>query len=177
MSYLIGDDLKEKPENLEEFKKGIAFWKESLGRTNDIKDKAKLHSKIGVHLRIVGHLNESLKYLNKAKQTFESFPISNSFIINEIRIAQTLQFLKRFDEATELYLNIENLVKPRSEFSSLLHFVYQHQGKNYFDQQNFHLAKNCIKKALKIRQQINNKDWIASSVFALAIIEKKFIAK
>jgi len=177
MNYTFGRNLKERPEDIEAFKNGIEYWKAELDNLGVGLDKVRLLSKIGVHLRILGHLEESLKYLYKAKRLFESESLNASFVVNEIRIAQTLQFLKRFDEATKLYNEVENLVETETQFTNLLHFVYQHKGKNYFDQQQYHLAKKYIEKALTIRLQLQDENLIASSTFTLKIINEKLKSK
>jgi len=177
MNYFFGDDLKETPEDKAEFRKGIEFWKAKLISEDKVYEKSKLLSTIGVHLRIAGQLNESLTYLNKAEAILGTLPLSRTFVVNGIRIAQTLQALKRFNKSTLYFRDIEKLIEVNTQFSNLLHFVYQHQGKNYFDQQKYRLAKTYIERALAIRQQMNDADLIASSAFALNIITQHLKSK
>jgi len=173
MQYCFDNDLKEKPENIDEFKKGIEFWKAALTDLGNLIDEAKLYSRIGVDLRIVGELDKSLKYLNKAKKILEKLPLCTIYLINKIRIAQTLQFLKQFEAANKRYNEIDDIIDLNSQFSGLRHFVYQHKGKNYFDQQLYTKAKIHFQSALKIRKQLDNQELIASSAFALKIIEER----
>jgi len=172
MNYSFGEDLKEKPEDIIQFKKGIEFWKDELLNINNLKEKAICNSKIGVHLRIVGELTASLIQLGKAKKIFETLPLLSYTIINEIRIAQTFQFLKRFSKATKLYEEIEKIIEANDQFSNLLHLVYQHKGKNYFDQRQFKIAKVHFEKALSIRNKMKDKSLVESSTYALEIVER-----
>jgi Flp pilus assembly protein TadD len=52
-----------------------------------------------------------------------------------------------------------------------LDFVYQHYGKNLFDQSEYQLALKYVKKALRIRVEKGNKELIDSteykSIFAM----------
>jgi len=173
MKYTIGNDLKEHPDDVIAFQKGIDYLKQKLKQEKDVTEQARLLSKIGVHQRIAGQLKESYQYLLEARKILEHSEHSRLYIINEIRIAQTFQFLKQYSKAIDCYQHIEIFITKYPSCSNLLHYVYQHKGKTYFDQEFYLLAKENIEKALAIRKEMGNDDLIQSSTFALDVIDQK----
>jgi len=179
MKYSIGNDLKEHPEDTVAFQKGIEYLKQKLQAAAEVIQQARLLSKIGVNQRIAGHLEESYQHLNAAKTILQNSDHKILYVVNEIRIAQTLQFLKQYAKAHNYYQQIETFVSRHPKHpkhpkhpscSDLLHYVYQHKGKTYFDQGRYLLAQENIEKALTLRKELGNDELIQSSTFALSII-------
>jgi len=118
-------------------------------------------------------LDASLKHLLEAKKLVENSKHVRLFLINEIRLAQTYQFLRQFEKAEAIYLFIEAYIAKQPEHQNLLHFVYQHKGKNYFEQRQYDLAATYISKALALRKALSDGSLVESSVFALKVIRRK----
>ncbi len=172
MNYYFGNDLREHPEDKIAFKKGIDYLIKQLEQKEEVIEQAKLLSKIGTYQRIAGFFNASLLHLKKAKQLLEESNHQHLFLINEIRLAHTFQFLKQFEQADACYQHIEDYITKHPSHKNLLHFVYQHNGKNYFDQQQYELAETCICKALELHKVMGNEGLIESSAFALKVIRE-----
>lgn len=173
MNYRFAKDLREHPEDEVAFKKGIDDLIEQLKQTNTVIEQAKLHSSIGTYQRIAGFLDASFQHLMKARKLLIESEHKRFYLINEIRLAHTFQFLKQFEQAETCFQHIENYIAQHPSYQNLLHFVYQHKGKNYFEQQQYHLAEECINKALELRQILGDESLVESSVYALKIIREK----
>ncbi len=128
---------------------------------------------MGVYCRIAGELEASGKYLNEAKLNFKGKEKTKFFYINEIRLAQTLQFQKR-NEAADLMHN-KIIFEIKNQFEDLMDFVFQHKGKNFFEWGKFSEAKAAIEKALELRIIKGDEALIRSSQKALEVINFKII--
>ena len=94
-------------------------------------------------------------------------------MVNRIRIAQTLQFQGEYKKAEKIHFDLEECIKSHPEYSFILDFIYQHKGKNYYEQNHLQKALNAIEAALQIRLQKKKPDLIESSRFAIEIIKEK----
>jgi tetratricopeptide (TPR) repeat protein len=94
-------------------------------------------------------------------------------LVTNVRIAQTLQFLKRFEESEKLYLKLEDEIHRNRELKNLLHFVFQHRGKLLFDQNRFSESILQFEKALELRVQLGNQELIESTLFAIELTKRK----
>jgi len=173
MNYFFKDDLREHPEDNVDFKRGINYLIQKLKQEEDQIKKAQLLSSIGTHQRIAGFLEASLQNLMNARKLLEDSEKVRLYLINEIRTAHTFQFLKQFAEADSIYLRVETHIAQHPVHNNLLHFVYQHKGKNYFDQKKYQLAELYISKALALRKALDNAGFTESSKLALSVIQKK----
>ncbi|MGB0930260.1 MAG: hypothetical protein ACPGVB_05770 [Chitinophagales bacterium] len=81
--YKIGKDLREIPENLEEFKKGISIIEKEVEAIQDRKVKAQKLSKLGVLYRIIGELNTSQNKLLEASKLKNSINLAIYSLRNE----------------------------------------------------------------------------------------------
>ncbi|MGB0929806.1 MAG: hypothetical protein ACPGVB_03465, partial [Chitinophagales bacterium] len=151
--YRIGEDLREVPENLEEFKKGISILENEVETIQERKVKAQKLSKLGVLYRIIGNLNISQNRLLEASKLIDTSNEKNLFIVNEIRIAQTLQFQNKNDEADKKLNLLQNKILQENIGIHLLDFIYQHRGKNLYEKGDLKTALTFIKKALEIRKK------------------------
>jgi len=172
MDYDIDESLREIPKHRNSFAEGINFiLKESNGKTG--MEKARLLSQARVYQRISGDLNESLFNLEKTRALLSKMDQPRLKAINDIRIAQTLQFLQRFDESEKLYLRLEKEIQGHKELNSLLDFVFQHLGKLLFDQHRFTEAIERFEKALELRQQKSDPELIDSTLYAIEVAKQK----
>lgn len=172
MEYDIDEALREIPKDRNSFAEGIDFiLKESNGKTGV--EKARLLSQAGVYQRIHGDLNESLFNLEKARALLSNTNQPRLQAINDIRIAQTLQFLQRFDESEKLYLRLQKEIQGHNELNSLLDFVCQHRGKLLFDQCRFSEAQEQFKRALELRIRKNDQELIDSTLLAVGVTKRK----
>lgn len=172
MQYDIGELLRETPKNATEFSKGIQFLKEQSQQSTEI-EKARLLSTLGVYQRINGDLDASLKSLTEAKELISTDNLERLQPINDLRIAQTFQFMRRFEESEQQYLKLTNQIKSDKKLKDLLDFVYQHHGKLLFEQGKLPEAIICFEKALSLREYKNEQTLIDSTLYALEVAKTK----
>ncbi len=164
--------LKDYPEDKREFKKAIKFLEAKIKYDLSDSERSKILSQLGNLYRVDRNLNLSLQMLLEARVMLAGKKSSKSFFVNEIRLAYTLQLMKKFDEAEKIYAALEKRYK-NSENRKMIDFLYQHRGKNFFDNGKLDEANVNILKALKLRLKKKNNELIESSVFALCVIGKK----
>lgn len=171
MRFELNEDLREVPINALEFNQGIAFLKNKLKNASS-SDKAMILSKLGVSLRIIGKLKASKTCLEKAITLTENRRVK---FIAQLRLAQTKQFQKQFEEALLIYEKLAKICLNDSELGDLVDFVYQHLGKCHFDQQAFSNALIYFNKALKIRIKKGKTNLIDSTQLAINITHKRVV--
>lgn len=167
--YEFNDELKEVPKNKNEFISAIEFLIDKA-EVVSTKEKGKLLSKIGVMLRIIGKLEESMEKLIEAENFLND---SRSLFVNRLRKAQTLQFQRQFQNAELEYNSLIALAKSESEFEDLIDFVYQHLGKCLFDQNNYQEALLNFERAFEIRNEKQNQELIDSTDLAIRVCKTK----
>lgn len=170
MEFYFGADLKEIPISKSEMKNGIEFLTEQQKKLNaNAVELGKLYGLIGVYLRIIGDLEESKKYLQLAIMTNERSDNRNNLFVNKLRLANTYQWERNFQKSNEIFKELIEIAENHEEYSVYLDFVYQHNGKNLFDQEEYELALTNFKKALEIRIQKGNHNLIESTELAIKI--------
>ena len=103
MNYTIGNNLREVPEDWEEFEKGIISLEEKLANTKTNLEKTQYLSKLGTLNRIVGRLEISFKQLTDTQLIIRNLDNEKLYIVNEIRLATTLQFQGKFEAAEQIH--------------------------------------------------------------------------
>ncbi len=173
LNYYFEETLREIPEDLVAFKKGIVLLEKELNQTTDRLEMAIRLSKLGVLQRIIGALAPALANLTKADDIYASLGNTRRRKINKIRLAQTLQFSGFFEKATNIYQELEKDINDQETDVDLLDFIYQHKGKNFFEQGLLDKALVEIEKALSLRKEKGNASLIASSEYARTVMLKK----
>ncbi len=171
INYTIGNDLREVPEDIDEFKKAIAFMEEKLVLAETNKEKAWLLSKLGVLNRIIGRVEISKIQLIDAQHIIQDLNEERMQIINDIRIGQTLQYTGKFEQAEQMYISLEEDMKT-GKHTDLLDFIYQHKGKNYYEWGRLQEAVSAFEKALMMREKKGNKALIQSTRIVLEKVNK-----
>ena len=172
MNYTINDKLREVPDNWEEFEKNIIFWEKKLADADTNLEKAQYLSKLGTLNRIVGRLEKSFKQLTDAQLIIHDLDNEKLYIVNEIRLATTLQFQGKFEIAEQIHTTLEQQINTNNGHHDLLDFIYQHKGKNYYEWGKLSLALAEFEKALSIRKIKGNEALIHSSKIAIQKIHE-----
>ncbi len=167
MNYTIGDNLREIPDDREEFEKGIIFLEQKLADANTNLEKAKHLSKLGVLNRIIGNLDKSFQQLTDAQLIIRDLDNEKLYLVNEIRLATTLQFQGEFEVAEKIHSTLEQQIHANDRHHDLLDFIYQHKGKNYFEWGKLDLALVEFEKALSIRKIKGDETLIHSTEIAI----------
>jgi len=172
MNYTIGDNLREVPDDWEEFEKGILFWQQKLADASTNLEKAQYLSKLGTLNRIVGRLEMSFKQLTDAQLIIRDLDDEKLYIVNEIRLATTLQFQGEFEAAEQIHSTLEHQINTNNRHHNLLDFIHQHKGKNYYEWGKLRLALEEFEKALSIRKIKGDEALIHSTEIAIKKIKE-----
>jgi len=172
MKYTIGDDLREVPDDWEAFKKGIIFLEKKLADVGTNLEKAQHLSKLGVLNRIVGYLDISLRQLTDAQLIIRDLGHEKLHIVNEIRLATTLQFQGEFETAEQIHTTLEHQINTNDRHHDLLDFIHQHKGKNYYEWGKLRLALAEFEKALSCRKIKADETLIHSTEMAIQNIKE-----
>lgn len=168
MKFKFGPNLREVPLSKIEMLSGMIYIKEQLNSNNSSEyEKGRLHGMLGSFLRIVGELEDSENHLRIAIEISDSINNPEGVFANKLRLAHTYQWWNRFDVSNKMFAELLETAETNSDYSNFLDFVYQHCGKNLFDQADFHGALNYFNKALEIRLEKGDKELIASSESAI----------
>lgn len=176
MDFYFGDDLKEIPFSKNEMINRIQYLKEQEKKLSDNEEElGKLYGLIGVYLRIIGDFEESKKYLQLAIMANERSDNGTNLFVNKLRLANTYQWERNFQKSNEMFEELVEIAEKYVEYKGYLDFVYQHNGKNLFDQEEYELALTNFKKALAIRIQKGNNELIQSTELAIKICSEMAI--
>lgn len=168
MTFSFNSHLREIPDQPIQMKNGIDYFKTQLqvGQHNPL-TSAKICGMIGTYLRIINELKESEVYLLKAIQLHESLLSHTGVFINEIRLAHTYQWMKKFKRSNTFFTKLIHQAEQHPIYKPYLHYVYQHQGKNLFDQKLYQDALSFFQEALIIREKIGDNHLIESTLYAI----------
>lgn len=171
----FGPDLKESAVEIDQFRLAKQFLQDQLLYSEDlapIEKRGKL-SLLNFVTRILGQLEEAEEFALEALKISKSTNQMMYIVVDQLRLATTIQQQQRFTEANEMYLEIilatENF-KPAKDLSD---FAYYQFGKCLFDQKKYNEAKEYFIKALNIRLEKDNPELLKATEFAIEITENK----
>ncbi|MGP4109201.1 tetratricopeptide repeat protein [Virgibacillus sp. L01] len=168
MKFKYGPNLREVAQDQLSMLEGMLYIKEQLNNnTYDDYEKSKRYGLLGYFLRIIGELEESKKYLNEAITISENMNNEQSVFVNKIRLANTYQWENKFDISNQMFAELIEMAETDPNYNVYLDYVYQHYGKNLFDQKEFQRATDYFNKALEIRLENGNKDLISETEHAI----------
>lgn len=154
LNYKFDENLHEVLECSEDVKKYVQLLLEEVRISEDSKEKARLLSMAGVYFRLLKDFPRSLECLENAMRL-------NDSVSNRIRLGHTYQWKKDFNRSNLIFEKLLQDVESGEE--TLLDYVYQHAGKNYFDQARYEEALNLFERALEIRISKNVADELIDS--------------
>lgn len=173
LNFKIGDNLREVPEFLGGYKKGITYLEEQAAQAANDEEKGKCLSTLGVLKRISGDPEASLSDFKNAADLFENCSNRKLALINELRIGVSYKFLNRHADAESVFAKLEAHLKANPRHKGLMDFIYHHRGKNEFEQGNHQKALSAFQFALKLRKSKGNKELINSTQSAISIVQKQ----
>jgi tetratricopeptide (TPR) repeat protein len=169
VKYHFDENLREVPESRTAMEQAVDFLKTQLLNRTGIEDEdnMRLHSLIGAYSRILGDYPTAEKHLKKALAYSEQLDDARPSIVNLIRLAHVYQWEGKFDKSNAMFDNLIEMCE--GDYESLLDTVYQHAGKNRFDQEQYVEALALFEKALELRQSKDNPSLIESTEHAIHI--------
>ncbi|WP_059170524.1 tetratricopeptide repeat protein [Bacillus sp. FJAT-27445] len=174
MEFSFDESLREVPVSIPDMKSGVSFLKDQLHtKDSETKEQAALNGLIGVYCRILKNFEESKKYLLHAIEINEKLNNKKGWFVNELRLAHTYQWEGDFQKSNGMFGKLLKDAECSQDTNDYLDFLYQHQGKNLFEQQNYELAAVFFEKALVIRMEKGNEELIVSTRHALEVCSNK----
>ena len=151
LNYLFDEELHEVPENPSDMELYIHDRKTALATIQNPIERVKTLGEIGVYLRILCSLGEAADYLLKALEIIDRHNLDFTLTVTmKIRLAHVYQWQKRFDLSNPMFDELLGLAKSQ-DLGTVNDFIWQHAGKNYFDQMKWADARVAFERALKIR--------------------------
>ncbi len=157
-------DLRDVPDNVEEWRAFVDGLKAQLKDENHPAQKLALFEHIGMAARTLLKFDEAEFYLKKALALSHGYPSHSRLIQNLIRLAHVYQWKKDFEKSQILFDQAKSLIDEKPVSEVLQAAYHQHLGKLYFDQLYFGKAQAEFSTALSIRERISApKDQVESS--------------
>lgn len=167
-TFYFDDNLREVPYSVSDMREAIAYGKEKLqSSAQNQEELGKQYGMIGVYSRIVGNYEDSISYLNSAITIHSSCNNAKQVWINKLRLAHTYQWIKDFHTSNHMFDTLLEQANTHDQHFGLLDFLYQHYGKNQYDQLNYESALQWFEKALEIRTKTKEEELIHSSRIAI----------
>lgn len=174
LKYTFDSNLQENLENPEDVNEHIQRLLSSLPLTSDFTERAKILGNVGAFLRMLKRLDEAQKYLEEAIGLLE--PVGENGLllqIQKIRLAHIFQWQKKFDLSNRFFNDLINDANC-GKGSEVIDFIWQHAGKNFFDQHRYAESVDAFNKALKIRLDKGSPvDQIESSKIAILEAQRR----
>lgn len=115
-------------------------------------ERVKTLGEIGVYLRILRQLDEARDYLLKALEMIERHNMDLKVKVScQIRLAHVYQWQGRFELSNPIFESLQEIART-TDLNHLNDFIWQHSGKNQYDQMNWPQAMKCFERALALRE-------------------------
>ncbi|SIT81761.1 tetratricopeptide repeat protein [Edaphobacillus lindanitolerans] len=174
LDYHFDENLREVPVSRTDM---LCYVKHLKSRSEQIcendEELAGTYSLIGVYSRMLGHMEDSKKYLRLAIGMNNRSGDLERLFVNELRLAYAYQWEHDYLRSNELFEKLMVQSETDREHRIYQDFVYQHHGKNLFDQGDYQSALTYFERALGIRQEKANEELIDSTEFAIRICKEK----
>jgi tetratricopeptide (TPR) repeat protein len=164
VSYEIDPEtLREVPNDPDDMRRAVAHLRDELDRVDlSAIQRLRIYGQLGSFARITGDLDTAQVALERAVQLSETLGNPRAIFVNRIRLAHVYQWQQRYAESNAIFDQL--LEAPDPNYAD---FLYQHAGKNAFDQGHCLKAINLFEKALELRKRQNIAVLIESSQLAL----------
>lgn len=171
MLYHFDDNLHEVPNDPAEIAAEIARLKDEAVSTTDDLERAKLLGMLGAYQRIMNQLDAAAETLNQAVELSKGH--AKFSLVNRLRLAHVHQWQKDYASSNQEFDKLVVEVESDEHVAMYRDFVYQHAGKNRFDQQDYAGALAYFEKALAIRQEKQDNSLIDSTQHAIQITKAR----
>ncbi|WP_083189091.1 tetratricopeptide repeat protein [Paenibacillus sp. KS1] len=167
-TFYFDDDLREVPHSLSDMCNAIAYIKEQTQSDQQNQEElGRQYGMLGVYSRIVGNYADSITYLTSAISIHSAMNNAKQVWINKLRLAHSYQWMRNFHTSNRMFDDLLEHAISNDQHFNLLDFLYQHYGKNLYDQYKYESALPWFEKALKIRTKSENEELIHSSQIAI----------
>lgn len=168
MQFIFGPNLREVPVSKIQMLNGMIYIMEQLKSNNfSEEERGKWNGILGSFLRIVGELEESEKHLRASIEIYNNLNNQQDVFTNKLRLAHTYQWWTNFEASNKIFTELLEIAETDIDYAHYLDYVYQHCGKNKFDQKDFQGALSFFEKALEIRLEKDDQELISSTESAI----------
>lgn len=152
LNFYFDDNLQEVANNPSDMELYVREQKLALNTAQDPVLRVKLLGEIGVYLRILRQLSEAQDYLLKSLEIIARHQMDSQLKIGQqLRLAHVYQWQGQFELSNSIFEDLIQISKT-TDLGYLHDFIWQHAGKNYFDQLSWQKAHDCFQRALKLRE-------------------------
>ncbi|MBX3022535.1 MAG: hypothetical protein KF799_12755 [Bdellovibrionales bacterium] len=151
--FTFDQNLREVPTNTNAVEHKISELK-TQATSEDMKERAKALSEMGFYLRILGRLTEAEEAVDEALLLILKHALGPRLEVQaHLRLAHVYQWQKRFNLSNRIFKEMALYCMTEPGLTDMLDHVWQHTGKNLFDQQMYVEALKAFNKALTLRQK------------------------
>ncbi|HEY0735936.1 MAG TPA: hypothetical protein VGD69_13570 [Herpetosiphonaceae bacterium] len=155
-----------------EMRRAIGWLSERLAGL-DRRQRARVCGLCGVYARILRDFDAAHAFLHQALDLAAQLGDERLLFNNRIRLAHVYQWQAQYARSNELFENLLATSHDQPLLASLLDFLYQHAGKNAFDQQQYDRAEHYLREALRLRRVKGDLALIESTEHALALVQQR----
>lgn len=167
-NFYFDENLRECPKDPKKVKNYIVSVEKKILEDETQEDVVRHLGEIGALYRSLGELRFAEKNLEQAIEIIKANQLSPRFyLINAARLAHVWQWQKRFDESTPLFESLVAMCEEDEQLLGLRGTIYQHAGKNLFDQGRYGEALEFFEKAMELRRASDDLGLIESTQFAI----------
>jgi tetratricopeptide (TPR) repeat protein len=169
VSYHFDEQLHEVPNNPSDMKKAIEWLKQRLGEEKAWQERLSLLGAIGSFSRILREFSQAEGALLSAITVAEENNNPKGILVNKIRLAHVYQWRSAFEKSNKIFKGLLEQAAKEAGVAEYLDFIYQHAGKNLFDQKDYEHAILFFEKALNIRKNKGDAELIRSTEQAIQV--------
>lgn len=178
-AYTFDDNLHEVPVSVVEMQGAIDYLEDQLLHEQDAYNQMALMGQIGTYYRILRVLDRAEAYIGGAVAIANDLRDHQARIANLLRLAHVHQWQGNYALADRIFKQVietceaDQQQREGRRVGDYLHFAYQHFAKCKFDQADFATSAALFEKALRLRQTLNDADLIASTQYALDVVQAR----
>lgn len=128
--------------------------------------------RIGIYARILHDFTTAEQVLREAIALGEQADNPIATLVNELRLAHVYQWRGQYNLSNQMFMILIARCEQQPALADYLDFIYQHAGKNAFDQGLYADALAYFEQAWTLRRQKQNQGLLASTNFALSIVRR-----
>jgi tetratricopeptide (TPR) repeat protein len=167
LTFHFDAELREVPERPDEYRRAVAWLQEraadpALGE----RERVRLLGRCGVLARTVGDYPAALDALQAALAGAARLGDERLELISRVRLAHVYQWQRDFARSDALFAEALRGCETDPACAGVRDSVYQHAGKNLFDQGRYAEALALFERALALRLGSGDAELIASARLA-----------
>ena len=158
-----------------DFKKAIEYYNNAIKigiSQNDSKRLSKLYKKMGNIYQDNNNYSSALEYYFKSAKIDEELHNVNELGKDYVYIAEIYRGLNDFKKS-KYYLDISTKNALKADDKKLLTYIYLSYAHLYENQNQTDKVEFYAKKAYLLAKELNNKNYIGTSLFALGLVDEK----